>query len=323
MPCTTVRPLSLAVDYCYQLLTALVYMRSCRVIHNDIKPDNVLIKEDGGILLIDFGESVVFPQSFVFGGNATIRLDANSASTRTKVDAFNALRSITQSDLYDYNSESSLYVPSGINAAGKVLDRGVVGTPAFVAPELINLECSPKCDVWSFGVLVYCMVFGRLPFAAANTRDTYEAVLSAPLTFPAFEAYQDDLTETEYEQWKSFCTEILVREPAVRPSADALLRHKLLETRTLFPLALPAVKSVVTNPLVPDSTSRSHTSSDGSELLRLVSITSDMLPVSVVPRAPARQMIVSTKEEAAVLQVAEEASRSRMTRLSEAVKTNS
>ena len=53
------------------------------------------------------------------------------------------------------------------------------GSPAFLAPEL----CSPHgevsgtaADIWSMGVCLYCLRYGKIPFNRANVLDMYEAI---------------------------------------------------------------------------------------------------------------------------------------------------
>ncbi|CAJ0902358.1 1940_t:CDS:2, partial [Entrophospora sp. SA101] len=47
------------------------------------------------------------------------------------------------------------------------------GSPAFMAPEL----CKGKAaDIWSMGVTLYCLVFGRLPFEKDNILELYESI---------------------------------------------------------------------------------------------------------------------------------------------------
>ncbi|KAL1452524.1 hypothetical protein WDU94_006747, partial [Cyamophila willieti] len=53
-------PPALAKSYLYQLLEALRYCHSRRVIHRDLKPQNILINKSGALKLADFGLSRPF-----------------------------------------------------------------------------------------------------------------------------------------------------------------------------------------------------------------------------------------------------------------------
>ncbi len=56
----------------------------------------------------------------------------------------------------------------------------VIGTPGMLAPEQVNGQTvSPATDVWQFGVMLYEMLSGRLPFRADNTRELYAQILNA------------------------------------------------------------------------------------------------------------------------------------------------
>ena len=44
-----------SLDYMTQILEAVIYMHRANIIHNDLKPDNILLLSDGNIKLCDFG----------------------------------------------------------------------------------------------------------------------------------------------------------------------------------------------------------------------------------------------------------------------------
>jgi outer membrane protein assembly factor BamB/serine/threonine protein kinase len=61
-------PLSQAVDYARQVGAALHYAHEQHLIHRDVKPENMLVREDGSILLSDFGIATVAPSSSSLDG---------------------------------------------------------------------------------------------------------------------------------------------------------------------------------------------------------------------------------------------------------------
>lgn len=75
-----------------------------------------------------------------------------------------------------------------LNSEPKIIDFGMaitldesqsktrmncVGTPLYVAPEVIDGYYSDKCDIWSFGVMLFYLLCGYPPFYAGNKKDLF------------------------------------------------------------------------------------------------------------------------------------------------------
>ena len=66
----------------------------------------------------------------------------------------------------------------------------IVGTPAFIAPELCHLGNSKrdfvtdgyKLDIWSLGVTLYCLLYNELPFSGENEFETYHKIMEVSLS---------------------------------------------------------------------------------------------------------------------------------------------
>lgn len=57
------------------------------------------------------------------------------------------------------------------------------GTPYYLAPEVIYGVKTSKSDIWSLGVLLYCLLSGALPFVSDSQESVYDKAKEADVHF--------------------------------------------------------------------------------------------------------------------------------------------
>lgn len=63
--------------------------------------------------------------------------------------------------------------------------KTICGTPNYIAPEILESKGhSYEVDIWSFGVIVYTLVYGRPPFESKDVKETYKKIKDCSFSFP-------------------------------------------------------------------------------------------------------------------------------------------
>ncbi|RXK42452.1 STE/STE11/CDC15 protein kinase [Tremella mesenterica] len=103
---------------------------------------------------------------------------------------------------------------------------GVMGTPNWMAPEVINLDgARPPSDIWSLGCTVIEMITSKPPFSDVShpMAVMWRVVEGAPPNPP--EGSSDDLTH--------FLSRCFEKDPDVRPTASELFEHPWIKRPTV------------------------------------------------------------------------------------------
>ena len=91
------------------------------------------------------------------------------------------------------------------------------GSPSYMAPEIVNKEnyIAQYSDIWSLGVLLFSMLYGRFPFKGQTQKELFEKINEAKVEFPNDIEINDKI--------KILLLKIFVTIPPQRPSLQEIL----------------------------------------------------------------------------------------------------
>ena len=94
------------------------------------------------------------------------------------------------------------------------------GTPAYLAPEIIKDEGYKGfgVDIWSLGVLLYCLLTGHMPFKASTIEELHNKILEGKVDFP--ENYKLSPGAVD------LISKMLVLDPNERITIEGVVKHE-------------------------------------------------------------------------------------------------
>ena len=176
------------------------------LIHRDVKAANLLIDDDGTVLLGDLGVAAFLWDS-----------ETSQAGPSNKPRTVNFDSSSRPSN--HQRSAAAPAAPQRPSILGK--RKSFVGTPCWMAPEVINgKQYDASADIWSFGITAIELAQGRAPRSRLNPHQVLvKTVTEAP---PQLERNGGPHRySSAFAEIVAMC---LCKDPSKRPSASELLQ---------------------------------------------------------------------------------------------------
>ena len=127
------------LDIAIQATSAIAEAHEAGIVHRDVKPDNIMIRRDGIVKVLDFGLAKLSEQT-----HSSVFVDSEA--------------------------------PTSINI--KTQPGVVMGTAVYMSPEQARgLPVDARTDIFSLGIVLYEIVAGRLPFKGSDRVEVLMSIL--------------------------------------------------------------------------------------------------------------------------------------------------
>ncbi len=177
-------------------MNALEYLHKNGVVHQDLKPENILIDTTGHLKLTDFGLSK--------GGQSEVQRKWIS----------DCLKEASKNEL-----------PNRAQPASSGKKKGVIGTPYYIAPEIIQeKETTYDGDWWALGVIMFEMIQAEPPYNGNSPDEVFRNILNDNKSKPISIGYNDDQVTPEAA---SLMNGLMCRDPLFRMGHDGADKIKM------------------------------------------------------------------------------------------------
>ncbi|XP_041995139.1 phototropin-1-like isoform X2 [Salvia splendens] len=143
--------------YAAEVIVALEYLHCQGIIYRDLKPENVLLQDNGHVALTDFDLSCL-----------------TSCKPQLLIPEINEKKRSQK------GQQPPIFMAEPMRAS-----NSFVGTEEYIAPEIITgAGHTSAVDWWALGILLYEMLYGYTPFRGKTRQKTFANILHKDLKFP-------------------------------------------------------------------------------------------------------------------------------------------
>nr|XP_043622389.1 serine/threonine-protein kinase D6PK-like [Erigeron canadensis] len=184
--------------YAAEVLLGLEYLHMLGVVYRDLKPENVLVRDDGHIMLSDFDLSLRCAVS-----PTLVKSSLNCDPSKRNSSCIEPTSACIQPSCFlprifpqkskkrsTWKSRADLTplfgaLPELVAEPTAARSMSFVGTHEYLAPEIIKGEGHGSAvDWWTFGIFLHELLYGKTPFKGAGNRATLFNVVGQQLKFP-------------------------------------------------------------------------------------------------------------------------------------------
>ncbi|CAN6480317.1 unnamed protein product [Victoria cruziana] len=190
--------------YAAEVVVALEYIHMMGIVYRDLKPENVLVREDGHIMLTDFDLSLKSDQptctallrpdqippdpdaSALSGRFGSDRVPGSCILPNCMAPAVSCFRlGRRRRRKWKSGGSATSTMPELLAEPVDARSMSFVGTHEYLAPEIIAGDGHGNAvDWWTLGVFVYELLYGRTPFKGPDHESTLANIVARALDFP-------------------------------------------------------------------------------------------------------------------------------------------
>jgi eukaryotic-like serine/threonine-protein kinase len=170
-----------ALDIASQVVSALTAAHAAGIVHRDVKPENIMIRPDGYVKILDFGLAKLTERAPAPNSTDAHQSKLAQLAQLAPADGFEVP---TTADLISDDAErpgsGDPFATTPLGATNETVPGAVMGTAQYMSPEQARgMRVDARADIFSFGIVLYEMIARRAPFTGVTSRAIIDSIINA------------------------------------------------------------------------------------------------------------------------------------------------